>query len=92
MLRTKFLSDEWMVARGFMEAPVSEIDPWWSNQTISHLKELLKPVDDYIIDEGVDCSKALQILKSKSIDCLLQFENGFFNFFTRSFEIFQLNL
>ncbi|CAF0707871.1 unnamed protein product [Brachionus calyciflorus] len=73
---TKFLSDEWMVARGFMEAPISDKDPWWTNQSVSEIKDFVKQVDEHIIDENVDCSKALQIMRTRSIDCLLQFQNG----------------
>lgn len=65
-----------MIARGFMEPIISDKDPWWTNLPISQIKENVKQIDEHIIDSNVDCSKALQILKNRSIDCLLQFENG----------------
>lgn len=74
--RTKFLSDEWMIARGFSDVAQNDKDPWWFSSPISELKDHLKPIEDYIIEDNIECSKAIQILKSKSIDCLLHFENG----------------
>lgn len=65
-----------MVARGFMEAPASDKDPWWFKKPISDMKSTMKSIDTYLIDKSVECSKALQIMKNNSIDCLLNFENG----------------
>lgn len=76
LIRTKYLSDDWMITRGFMEIPEDANQPWWTKKQISEIGQLLKPLDTYIVTEDTTISEALQRLKSNSIDCLLHFENG----------------
>lgn len=65
-----------MIARGFMEPIAGDNDPWWTSLPIKQLANRLKPINDYLIDDSVSCSKAIQILKDRSIDILLQFQDG----------------
>lgn len=69
-----------MIARGFMEPVAKDDDPWWTSLPIIQIENKLKPISDFIIDDSVNCSKAIQILKDKSIDLLLQFQDGLVNF------------
>ncbi len=62
-----------MITRNFYPVETKESDPDWFHKTIVDLGELLKPQDFNYIDEKVSITKALQTMKSKSIDCLLAF-------------------
>lgn len=73
---TKYLSDDWMVTRGFMDVPNNSNDPWWFHKTISELQGQLKPIQDHIVDEKTTMAEAIQRLKEKQIDVLLSFQNG----------------
>lgn len=73
---TKFLSDEWMITRGFMEVETKKNDIWWTNKKISDMTDFLQPISDNIIKSDVTISKALETMKNKSVDCLLIFDEG----------------
>ena len=62
-----------MTARGFHDVKVQDNDPWWVSKPISDLEKNLSNIEDNIIDEKTTCSEALNIMKSKSIDCLIIF-------------------
>jgi len=68
---TKYLSDEWMITRDFLEVEQTEKDAWWVHQPISTLKAHLHSIEDNIIDEKMTISTVLNLMKSKSIDCVL---------------------
>ena len=74
--RTKHLSDEWMVARGFMEPPVSAKDPWWVRQPISDIREYKKIEYNTFTDAQLSCTNALALMKAKSIDSLFYFRDN----------------
>lgn len=72
---TKFLSDEWMITRGFYDAQVTEKDPWWYHLLIKDTLSL-KSIDNYIIEYDDQTSvptirESIDIMKQKSIDLLL---------------------
>lgn len=73
---TKYLSDEWMITRGFMVPEVLHSDPWWTHKEISAMKSFVQPLENNIIDAKLSCSKALEHMKSKSVDCVLIFKDG----------------
>lgn len=60
-----------MITRGFLDIEPSTQDLWWVQQPIEGLKGFLNSVETNLIDENVTVSEALQIMKKKSIDCLL---------------------
>jgi hypothetical protein len=67
-----------MITRGFIDVEVNKCsDQWWFHNLISDLKETLQSIENFVIDEHVCCSKALAIMKEKSIDCLIQFKDGY---------------
>jgi hypothetical protein len=71
--RSKFLSDEWMITRNFFQVVKKDSDPDWFHKTIADLGSLLKPHDFNFIDEDTTITKALEIMRAKSIDCMLSF-------------------
>lgn len=73
---TKYLSDDWMITRGFLEVKEDPKDPWWSHRPISVLKPLLKPISEFTVNEKTTIAEAIEILKAKSIDTLLYFKDG----------------
>jgi len=73
---TKFLSDEWMITRGFYEIPEEANDPWWFHKRIVELKSLIKPVSVNSIDNGATILDALKKMKENSVDCLLAISEG----------------
>jgi cystathionine beta-synthase len=73
---TRYLSDEWMIARGFLDIERLDTDPWWFHQTISILKESMTPLANNIIDEDSTLADGLRIMKENSIDCLVIFKQG----------------
>ncbi|EEC05264.1 cysteine synthase, putative [Ixodes scapularis] len=62
---TKFLSDTWMVERGFMDLS-SEMSSkhWWWNQTVRSLK-LCIPLT---LLPSVTCQEAIELMSAESID------------------------
>lgn len=68
-----------MTARGFHDVKVQDNDPWWVSKPISDLEKNLSNIQDNIIDEKTTCSEALNIMKSKSIDCLIILNEGEIN-------------
>jgi hypothetical protein len=62
-----------MITRNFYEVEVKQSDPVWFHKRISDLSSLFKPRDFNFIDENISISEALQIMKLKSVDCLLVF-------------------
>jgi cystathionine beta-synthase len=73
---TKYLSDDWMIARGFLDVEPAKSDPWWFHHPISNLKESLTPLDNNVISENSTCAEALNIMKAKAIDCMITFNQG----------------
>lgn len=70
---TKYLSDEWMIARGFMQPPVSEKDPWWFGKSIESIIECQKVENSTFEDANLSCTTALHVMKEKGIDSLFYF-------------------
>jgi cystathionine beta-synthase len=73
---TKFLSNEWMITRGFYSVEETEKDPSWFHKHISEMSSLVKPFDYNFIDKNKTIADALNTMKEKNVDCLLSFENG----------------
>ena len=73
---TRYLSDVWMIARGFIEIERLDRDPWWFHQTISNLKESVTILANNIVDEDSTLADGLRIMKENSIDCLIIFIQG----------------
>jgi len=73
---TKFLSDDWMITRGFLDIEESKSDLWWTHQPIETLKQQITPVELNIFDESLDFAGAQKQMKAGSVDCLLNFEKG----------------
>lgn len=61
---TKFVSDDWMVDKGYMDTAVEEKDKWWYNQPVSVL-QLCSPIT---VQSDVTCSNAIKILSDNCID------------------------
>lgn len=62
---TKFVSDHWMEARGFLEPPLPiEANKWWWNIPVSKLN-VSKPS---ILPKGATCQEAIHILKNGGYD------------------------
>lgn len=60
---TKFVTDNWMEARGFMEA-ANEHNHWWWNHKVAELNvPMVKS-----IKMGTTCNQALEFLKSNGLD------------------------
>lgn len=71
-----------MITRGFLDVPVEPgKDFWWFNKPINDIQSLVRPIQDYLVDESVTLSEAIQTLKAKSIDILLHFKDGFISLF-----------
>lgn len=60
---TKFVTDNWMEARGFKEL-VNEHNHWWWNRTVGELE--LSPTQ--AIKSTITCKDALAFLKSNGLD------------------------
>lgn len=76
--RTKYLSDEWMITRGFLDVPVNEDkDLWWLHRPISDIGHATRPIDEHLVDEKTTITEALKTLKTKSIDTLLYIKDGY---------------
>ena len=73
---TKYLNDDWMVARGFLDIETVDSDPWWFHQPISNLKESITSLENNIISENSTCAEALSVMKTKAVDCLVTFNQG----------------
>lgn len=73
---TKYLNDDWMVARGFLDIEKVASDPWWFHQPISNLKESITSLENNIISESSTCAEALSVMKAKAVDCLVIFNQG----------------
>ena len=73
---TKYLSDDWMIARGFLEVENAKSELWWFHQPISILKDTLTPIEENIIDENKSCAEALSVMKTKGVDCLVTITKG----------------
>lgn len=65
-----------MITRGFIDLVPNESDRWWSHNSIDDLKDQLKPLSDNLVDEKVSCASAIDMMKAKSVDCLLYFKDG----------------
>ncbi|XP_065841452.1 cystathionine beta-synthase-like [Oscarella lobularis] len=65
---TKFLSDDWMAEKGFLETSAEESveKPWWWNKSVAHL-QLNTPLT---VHRDVTCSESIEILKKEGIDQL----------------------
>ncbi|KAL5276912.1 CBS.2 family protein [Megaselia abdita] len=62
---TKFVSDNWMEARGFKEV-VNEHNHWWWDHKVSELQT--SPA--VVIDESISCQDAINIMKEKNVQHL----------------------
>lgn len=62
---TKFVSDNWMEARGFKEV-VNEHNHWWWNHKVSELTT--SPA--IVIDESITCQDAINLMKEKNVSHL----------------------
>ncbi|KAM4731891.1 cystathionine beta-synthase b [Anableps anableps] len=60
---SKFLCDQWMCEKGFLESP-NEIKPWWWNVTVHSLR-LPTPLT---FAPFLSCQKVIKILKDKAFD------------------------
>uniref|UniRef100_A0A4W3HIC4 Cystathionine beta-synthase n=1 Tax=Callorhinchus milii TaxID=7868 RepID=A0A4W3HIC4_CALMI len=61
---SKFLSDKWMVQKGFSSQPEPVSKPWWWDMKVSDLK-LSKPLT---LLPSVSCQKAIETLNVKGFD------------------------
>lgn len=72
---TKFLSDEWMVARDFLELSTNQQqDTWWSQTRISEIKERISVENHTFTDSSLTCSQALERMRSTGTDSLFFFK------------------
>ncbi|XP_047225634.1 cystathionine beta-synthase b isoform X2 [Girardinichthys multiradiatus] len=60
---SKFLCDQWMCEKGFLECP-NEIKPWWWNLTVKRL-HLSSPLT---FAPFLSCQKVIRILREKAFD------------------------
>ncbi|KAM4562055.1 cystathionine beta-synthase b [Fundulus diaphanus] len=60
---SKFLCDQWMCEKGFLESP-NEIKPWWWNATVQSLR-LATPLT---FAPFLACQKVIKILREKAFD------------------------
>lgn len=64
---SKFLSDDWMVEQGFLEAAsLSMPDTWWARRTVAELN-LRTP---FTVQPSVKCKEAVAILRDQGFDQL----------------------
>jgi cystathionine beta-synthase len=61
---TKFLSDDWMVANGFLDTP--QLDTWWAPKKVSELA-ITTP---FTVTADVTCAEAIRILSTEGFDQL----------------------
>ncbi|KAL5276911.1 CBS.2 family protein [Megaselia abdita] len=64
---TKYVSDNWMEARGFKEV-VNEHNHWWWNHKVSELIAISTPA--VVIDEKMTCQDAINLIKEKNVQFL----------------------
>jgi len=62
---TKFLSDDWMIANGFIEKEVANYEPWMSKKVAD-----LHLTTPFTVLPEVTCNDAVEILKQQKIDQL----------------------
>jgi hypothetical protein len=61
-----------MITRGFLDVETKKGDPQWFNNTISDLEPYLtSPVSDNFVNGETTCAEAIQLMKTKNIDCLI---------------------
>ena len=77
LFRTKYLSDEWMITRGFMDVEENKNDQWWVHKPISSLKQKIHPVDLNVFNENLTLAKTLELMSTNSVDCLINFQDGY---------------
>eukprot|EP00753_Platysulcus_tardus_P005571 PLAT13485.1.p1 GENE.PLAT13485.1~~PLAT13485.1.p1 ORF type:complete len:540 (+),score=283.02 PLAT13485.1:56-1621(+) len=63
---TKFLSDDWMREKGFLEEEEAKEEQWWAADTVSALGASVP----YTIRATVTCAEAVDILKEQGYDQL----------------------
>ncbi|CAG0897942.1 unnamed protein product [Cyprideis torosa] len=61
---TKFLSDAWMIERGFMEPDSTREKTWWETDSVGQLK-LSAPLT---IAPDMTCQEAVEIMRNKGFD------------------------
>jgi hypothetical protein len=66
-----------MITRGFYSINENEKDPVWFHKHISDIGSLVKSFDYNFFDASKTIAEALSLMRSKNIDCLLSFENGY---------------
>ncbi|XP_050592435.1 cystathionine beta-synthase isoform X1 [Bombus affinis] len=70
---TKFVSDHWMEARGFLQATCQiETNKWWWNMKVSNLSFDKQPL---LKENTVTCQEAIQMIKNTDIQLLLISDN-----------------
>ncbi|XP_043664268.1 cystathionine beta-synthase isoform X2 [Vespula pensylvanica] len=69
---TKFVCDNWMEIRGFLDIPsVDESNKWWCNYTVSTLSITKPPV----LSKTTTCQEAIHILKTTNSDQVVVIDN-----------------
>ena len=77
MERTKYLSDDWMITRGFMEIEEAKSDLWWIGVPISELQKIKKSIDLNVLTENLTLSDALALMNANSVDLLINFQEKY---------------
>jgi len=60
-----------MITRGFLDVEANDENEWWFTEPITKMKQFLRPIDENIIDETTTIKTVLELMKTKSIDCVL---------------------
>jgi hypothetical protein len=60
-----------MITRGFLDVESNDENEWWFTEPITKMKQFLRPIDENIIDEATTIKTVLELMKKKSIDCVL---------------------
>ncbi|XP_014606801.1 PREDICTED: cystathionine beta-synthase [Polistes canadensis] len=68
---TKFVSDNWMKIRGFLDIPSDESNKWWCNYPISILS-IAKPP---LLYKTATCQEAIHILKTTNSNLVVIIDN-----------------
>lgn len=71
---TKFLVDDWMVQKGFMEDPRRGMlaSTWWASKTVSDLK----PSTPVACDPSFTCTQAIGVMREQGFDQLPVLDQG----------------
>jgi cystathionine beta-synthase len=61
---TKYLSDDWMIEKGFLDDPRDKVEAWWRAKTVAGLK-LKTPCT---VPPSAECKTAINIMNGQSVD------------------------